>query len=144
MEFSTTSGITVEIKAAPFKSACDLKKAVAKALKSTSIFQGLTSNNLSLMDIKLDSLLQALIDLDTSSDFESAVMSCLKYCIYDKGGKNLKITAQLFDDIPEAREEYYEITTKCVEENLRPFFKSLASEFSNRLAAIPEENLESK
>ena len=140
MEFNTTNGVAVEIKMATWKDACSLKKAVAKAIRGTKLFQNFNSNNINLMDIKLDSLLQTLIDIETSDEFDKAVMDCLRCCIYDKGGKNLKITAQLFDDIPEAREEYYEIMTKCLEENLRPFFKSLVSEFSNRLATIPDEN----
>lgn len=137
MEFtSQNTNVNIEINSASFKDASNLKKAVAKGL----IGKDLGFNN-SLMDIKLDSILQLLVDIDTSDEFEKAVMECLKCCVYDKGGKNLKITSQLFDDIPEAREDYYEIVTKCCEENLRPFFKSLASEFKNRLAMIPEESL---
>lgn len=134
MEFITQNGnVTIDIIPASFKDACNLKKAVAKGLLGKDL--GIGEN--SLMDIKLDSILQLLVDIDTSDDFEKAIMECLKCCIYDKGGKNLKITAQLFDDIPEAREDYYEIVTKCCEENLRPFFKSLASEFKARLATLP-------
>lgn len=135
MEFITQNGkVAIEIVSVSFKDACNLRKAVAKGIKGKDL--GL--NNTNLMDIRIDSLLQLLVDIDTSDEFEKAIMECLKCCIYDKGGKNLKITAQLFDDIPEAREDYYEIITKCCEENLRPFFKSLASEFKTRLAAIPE------
>ena len=139
MEFITQNGnVTVDIIPASFKDACNLKKAVAKGIVGKDL--GIGNNN--LMDIKLDSILQLLVDIDTSDDFEKAILECLKSCIYDKGGKNLKITAQLFDDIPNAREDYYEIVTKCCEENLRPFFKSLASEFKARLAAMPNENQE--
>lgn len=138
MEFISQNGnVAIDIKPASFKEACNLKKAVAKGLMGKDLGLG----NANLMDIKLDSILQLLVDIDTSDDFEKAILECLKCCVYDKGGKNLKITAQLFDDIPEAREDYYEIITKCCEENLRPFFKSLASEFKTRLAMIPE-NLE--
>lgn len=137
MEFVTQNGnVEVDIQSASFKDACNLKKAVAKGL----IGKDLGFDGQSLMDIKLDSILQLLVDIDTSDEFEKAVMECLKCCIYDKGGKNLKINAQLFDDIPEAREDYYEIVTKCVEVNLRPFFKSLASEFKTLLATLPSEN----
>lgn len=141
MEFVTQNGgVTVEVQAALFKDASNLKKAVAKGLKGNSL--GLDGTNIS--DIKLDSIIQLLIDIDTSEDFERALMECLRSCIYDKGGKNLKINMNLFDDIPEAREDYYEIITKCCEENLRPFFKSLVSEFNHRLATIPSENQEQK
>lgn len=136
MEFNTSNGVVVEIKAAPFKDACNLKKAVAKAIKDAKIFNDVNTAN--IMDIKVDSLIQLLADIDASDEFEKTVMECLKYCIYDKGGKNIKITSQLFDDIPEAREDYYAMISKCVEVNLRPFFKSLTSEFSNRLATLPD------
>lgn len=143
MEFITQNGkVEVEIKPASFKEACNLKKAVGKSLTSKGFITDLDTSN--LMDIKLDSILQLLVDIDTSDEFEKAVMECLKLCIYDKGGKNLKINTQLFDDIPEAREDYYEIITKCVEVNLRPFFKSLVSEFNHRLSTIQNENLEQK
>ena len=142
MEFTTQNGnVKVEIKPASFKEAVNLKKAVAKGLTGKNILKSDASN---LMDIKLDSTLQLLVDIDTSDEFETAVMECLKCCIYDKGGKSLKINAQLFDDIPEAREDYYEIITKCCEENLRPFLKSLVSEFNNRLKTIPNESPKSK
>lgn len=139
MEFMTQNcNVTIEVKPASFKDACNLKKAVAKGLTGKDL--GL--NGSSLMDIKLDSILQLLVDIDTSDEFEKAILECLKCCIYDKGGKNIKITAQLFDDIPEAREDYYEIVTKCCEVNLRPFFKSLASEFKTRLETLTNENPE--
>ena len=134
MEFVTQNGnVTIDVMPASFKDACNLKKAVAKGLLGKDLGIGESS----LMDVKIDSILQLLVDIDTSDDFEKAIMECLKCCIYDKGGKNLKITTQLFDDIPETREDYYEIITKCVEVNLRPFFKSLASEFKTRLAMLP-------
>lgn len=141
MEFITQNGnVAVDIKPASFKDACNLKKAVGKGLTGKGLFKDFDTTN--LMDIKLDSILQLLVDIDTSDDFEKSVLECLKSCIYDKGGKNLKINAQLFDDIPESREDYYEIVTKCVEVNLRPFLKSLVSEFKHRLSTLPEENLE--
>lgn len=141
MEFITQNGnVAIEINPASFKEACNLKKAVGKSLTGKGFLSDVDTT--SLMDIKLDSILQLLVDIDTSDEFEKAVLECLKSCIYDKGGRNIKITAQLFDDIPEAREDYYEIITKCVEENLRPFLKSLVSEFKHRLSTLPEENLE--
>lgn len=141
MEFITQNGnVAIEITPASFKEACNLKKAVGKSLTGKGFLSDVDTT--SLMDVKLDSILQLLVDIDTSDEFEKAVLECLKSCIYDKGGRNIKITAQLFDDIPEAREDYYEIITKCVEENLRPFLKSLVSEFKHRLSTLPEENLE--
>ena len=139
MEFVTKNGnVVVLINPAPFKDACNLKKAVVKGLTGKEL--GL--DNVNFLDLKVDSILHLLADIDTSDEFERAVMECLNCCLYDKGGKNIKITPQLFDDIPTAREDYYEIITKCVEENLRPFWKSLVSEFKTRFATIQGLNQE--
>ena len=142
MEFKTQNGnVLVEILPASFRDASNLKKAVAKGLTGSNLLNNVNTAN--LMDIKIDSIIQILVNIDTSDEFEKAVMECLKCCIYDKGVNNIKITPQLFDDIPQAREDYYEIVTKCCEENLRPFFKSLASEFKTRFQTI-SQNLEQK
>lgn len=142
MEFKTQNGnVTVEILPASFKDASNLKKAITKGLVGSNLLDNVNTAN--LMDIKIDSIVQILVNIDTSDEFERAVMECLKCCIYDKGVNNLKITPQLFDDIPDAREDYYEIITKCCEENLRPFFKSLVSEFKTRFQMI-SQNLEQK
>ena len=139
MEFKTQNGnIAVEIIPASFKDASNLKKAITKGLVGSHLLDGVNTAN--LMDIKIDSIIQVLVNIDTSDEFEKAVQECLKCCIYDKGVNNLKITPQLFDDIPAAREDYYEIITKCCEENLRPFFKSLVSEFKIRFNQL-EKNI---
>lgn len=141
MEFITQStGVTVEIKPAAFKDVAALRKVIAKNLKLKNIVDG--SDSLNLSDIKIGSILDLLAEIDSSDEFEKAVFECLKVCIYDKGGKNVRITPQLFDDLPEIRQDYYEIVTECVKENLRPFFKSLASKFNILLKTIPEENRE--
>lgn len=132
MEFTTTNGQKeVKIIAASFKDAANLKKATIKALKNAEIIDGLEINISNNSNI-LNKLSEALMSIDTSEEFESAVFECLKSCIYDTQGLKLKITPQLFDDIPDAREDYYEIVAKCCEENLRPFFKSLVSELKTR------------
>ena len=142
MEFKTQNGnVLVEILPASFRDASNLKKAVAKGLTGSNLLDNVNTAN--LMDIKIDSIIQILVNIDTSDEFERAVMECLKCCIYDKGVNNIKITPQLFDDIPQAREDYYEIVTKCCEENLRPFFKSLASEFKTRFQMV-NKSLEQK
>lgn len=141
MEFITQNGgVAIEIKPASFKDACALRKAVSKSLMGQNLLGGADISN--ILDIKVDSIMQLLINIDTSEDFEKSIQECLKVCIYDKGGKNLRITSQLFDDIESAREDYYEIIIKCCEVNLRPFFKSLASEFKARLKMIPENSPE--
>lgn len=134
MQFITTNGQKeVIINPASFKDAGSLKKAVMKCLLGVKSLQGLDIKNLNI-DFKgiMDALLELIINIDTSDEFENAVLECLKVCIYDNSGKKVKIVPTMFDDIPEAREDYYEIVAKCCEENLRPFFKSLVSEFKTR------------
>lgn len=143
MEFVTQNGNKkVEIKEASFKDASNLKKAVMKCLLNTDALKGVNVENLQGVDsTKLfDSLGQMLINMDTSEEFDRAIMNCLSNCIYDGF---FKITEQLFDDKPEAREDYYEIVSKCTEVNLRPFFKSLVSELKQRFQTLnKEENQE--
>lgn len=143
MEFTTANGqVEIKIEAASFKDAVNLKKAAMKALKDAGIVDGININLNKETDI-LNKLAEVLLNLDTSEEFERNIFECLKSCIYDFMGRNIKITPQLFDDIPEAREDYYEIVTKCCEVNLYPFFKSLITELKTRFSQmetnIPEQ-----
>lgn len=61
-------------------------------------------------------------------------MKCLKnlikhysiaYNIVLIGG--IRVEERLFDDVPEAREDYYMIVFECIKENILPFFKGLLS-----------------
>lgn len=139
MEFVTQNGIEVNIVAAPTRSAMRLKREVIKHLKNKGLIEKIQNGNLT--GLQLTDILDLLIDIDTSEEFEKSIFECLKVCIYDTQGKKLRISEQLFDDIPEARDDYYEIITKCCEVNLRPFLKSLFSAFKTHLETIPEENL---
>ena len=140
MDITTQNGTEITIVPASTKSVFRLKREVIRHLKNKGFIDEIGNGNIS--GLKLSSVLDLIVDIDSSEEFEKAIFECLKVCIYDANGKRLKITEQLFDDIPEAREEYYEIMTKCAEVNLRPFFKSLFTEFSNRLQTIPVENQE--
>ena len=140
MEFTTKNGTEVNIISAPTKSVLRLKREVIRHLKNKGLVNDFGKGNITGID--LSHVLDLLVDIDTSEEFETAIFECLKVCIYDTQNKRLKITEQLFDDIPEAREEYYEIVLKCAEVNLRPFFKSLFTEFSNRLETLPAEGQE--
>ncbi|WP_405316547.1 phage tail assembly chaperone [Faecalibacillus faecis] len=71
-----------------------------------------------------DFIKNVLISVDISETAENAIFECLKHCVYDR---THKITLDLFDEIEEAREDYYEIIFACIEENLKPFIKSLVS-----------------
>lgn len=138
MEFKTQNGQkTVEIHEASFKDASELKKAVVKALSKS----GIDLSNLGMIDTKnlFQTIFDFVINVDTSDEFDKAVMKCLANCVYDGF---YKINENLFNDKPEIREDYYEIVAKCCEVNLRPFFKSLVSELKHRYATLKAENQE--
>lgn len=137
MEFTTQNGgKSVVINEASFKDAVELKKAVVKCLLKT----GIDINNLQKIDASnlFSTLFELIINVDTSDEFDKAVMNCLSNCLY---GCN-KINENLFNDKPEAREDYYELVTKCCEVNLRPFFKSLVSELKTRFQTLKIESPE--
>jgi hypothetical protein len=108
---------------APFKEVLELKKAIQENLKST----GLSLDSLEGEDVSsaLQNMIDLLLVLDTSERTERAIFECLVHCTYN----NAKINEQLFNDLPEARADYYEIIRGCIEVNLRPFMKSLSSQF---------------
>lgn len=131
------SGKKVKIIPASFRNASKLKSEAMKCLKDSGVLDKLKDN---LGDVKLATLIKELanlvISLDTSEGFNSAVMDCLSVCICDN---THALTEQYFNDCPELWEDYYEIVVSCVEENLRPFFKSLSSELQIRFPQIEEQ-----
>ena len=140
---SKNSGKRIKIIPASFKNACKLKVEAMKCLKDSGVLDKLKENvgNIQISTI-LKELATLIISLDTSEGFNNAVMDCLSVCICDNSHA---ITEQYFNDCPELWEDYYEIVTKCVEVNLRPFFKSLSSELSTRFPQIedsPQQELQ--
>lgn len=81
--------------------------------------------------------MEILIKAETSESFNYALFRCLKNCLWDD---YISITEQLLQDKPEIIEDYYEIASNCIEVNLRPFFKSLVTEFSRRFQAQTQNN----
>lgn len=136
MEFITkNSKKSIKIVPASFKSAINLKKELFKCLnKSNSLEKFKDFQNVDMKNV-LSELANILIEADTSDGFNRAVMDCLSVCICDN---THALTEQYFNDCPALWEDYYEIVSNCVEVNLRPFFKSLVSEFQTRLNKIGE------
>jgi len=137
MEFITANTQKkVVINRATFRDASNLKKEVMKCLlnlKGIDIFTLNAQDKTKLLDV----VIELLISADTSEGLENALFACLKTCLYDNF---YAITPEFFDDKPEAIEDYYEIAAKCIEVNLRPFGKSLVTEYKARLAKLPQEN----
>lgn len=87
----------------------------------------------------IDMCASLLIKAETSQTFNEALFRCLKYCNYDDA---IPITEQLLEDKPQLIEDYYEIASNCIEVNLRPFFKSLVTEFKRRFKLPTQDNQE--
>ena len=132
-DFKTENGKKrVVINCATAKEVQKLKNVILNELKKSPLGLKLIGNPESLFqkDIDFSGVIEfiknTLISIEASDEFSEALFACLKYCTYDSV---YKIDGNLFDneDIPEAREDYYEIMYVCLEENLRPFVKSLIS-----------------
>ncbi len=146
LEFTTeNTGARVVINVASMRQVTNLKNVILKEIIKNPLglkLQETTETKTALekeIDISglLDYLKNTIIEIETSEDFNKAVFDCLGKCTYDMK----RIIPELFDDIPEARADYYEIVFRCIEENLRPFIKSLASKWKTLAPKIGENPL---
>lgn len=142
LEFNATiTGKRVVINCATFKEVLALKKALLNELSRQPLGLKVLNSSASFLEKELDFtdcidfLKNTLIGVDTSIEVETAIFECLKHCTYDNTNR---VDAELFDRIPEARADYYEIIIKCIEENLKPFIKSLASLWNNLTPKLGE------
>lgn len=132
-EFKGCNGAKIVINEATWGDVRKLKKVLAIELLKLGIdidkeFLGQTEENL-MVGSKLFQLLKDVyLTLEASDDFNDEIMNCLQYCHYD----NIQIKEQLFDDKPEAREDYYDMVIGCLEVNLSPFIKKILSKFTNQ------------
>lgn len=133
-EFKGCNGAKIVINEAPWGDVRKLKKVLAIELLKLGIdidkeFLGQSEENL-MVGSKLFQLLKDVyLTLEASDEFNDEIMNCLQYCHYD----NIQIKEQLFDDKPEAREDYYDMVIGCLEVNLAPFIKKVISKFSNQI-----------
>lgn len=138
------SGKTLIINTASTLEVKILKNVLFAEIKKYPLGIKLLGNTESIFDKQIDFtavfdfIKDVLVSIDTSEEAESAIFDCLKHCVYDKVHK---VTPDLFDEIEEAREDYYEIIYACVEHNLAPFIKSLISTFSTHLTKIGKSQL---
>ena len=135
---ATNTGNRVIISCASFEDVKRLKQVILKEIMKSPLGINIVGkvNNLFETDINLSGIIEfiknLLIGLDASDEFEEAIFKCLIRCTYKT---TYKIDKDLFDTkCPEAREDYYEIITACIEENLNPFIKSLISVLKTRLS----------
>ena len=132
-EFKGCNGAKIVINEATWGDVRKLKKVLAIELLKLGIdidkeFLGQSEENL-MVGSKLFQLLKDVyLTLEASDDFNDEIMNCLQYCHYD----NIQIKEQLFDDKPEAREDYYDMVIGCLEVNLSPFIKKILSKFTKQ------------
>lgn len=138
---SELTGNRIVINPASFGESVRLKNVLFGELKSHSLGLKLIGNTNDLLNKEidftalLDFLKDVLIGVDISDDVNAALWACLKHCTYQT---TYRIDADLFDKVPEAREDYYEIIFTCIEENLRPFIKCLVSKWKTLAPKIGE------
>ncbi len=120
----------IQINPAPFKDAIALKNSIEREIKlggiNTDTFKGKTIEETLRMD--LAPFINILAAIDSSSEVNAAIMTCLERCTYN----GEKITENTFNDV-KAWEDYYPIVIDCLKVNLTPFLKGLASYLTTKL-----------
>ena len=138
------SGKTLIINTASVEEVKYLKNVLLEELKKYPLGLKLLGNTASVFDKQVDFtsvfdfIKNVLISIDISEMAENAIFECLKHCVYDK---THKVTMDLFNEVEEAREDYYEIILSCIEENLRPFIKSLVSMWKTQAERLGKSQL---
>lgn len=140
-EFITANGQKkVIINCASMQEVMNLKREILTQLKNHNISADFLKGNTELLDkeINLTEVINfiknCLISMDISESLEDAIFKCLGHCVYDTVHV---INKNLFDTVcPDAREDYYEIIIACLEENLKPFMKSLVSAWNLNKAKL--------
>lgn len=150
LDFKTeNTGNRVVINTAPFRDVVALKNELLKefikyplGLKLKDLYgqskgqiKDIFNKELDFTEV-FDFIKNVLISSDTSDVLNDKIFNCLKYCTYNTA---YKIDKNLFDDVKEARADYYEIIFACIKENLRPFMKSLVSELK-KVINLPDVN----
>ena len=129
-EFLAGSGAKVVVNIAPWGDALALKNSVMRELKAIDLEKLLDAKE----DFSISKLLTLAVGIDSSEEVQGNVMRCLQRSSY--AGE--KITDATFES-EKAREDYYEVVIKCLEVNLSPFFKGLASRL-NGIASLFSKN----
>ena len=121
VEFVAASGAKIKINVAPWADAKLLKKAIQKEV------------NFDTADINQKWFIEQIFKIDGSDVFEAALWACLRHCSYTpKGSPDAEVLRidQTMMDRPELRQDYVEIVTACVKENLGPLVESLLLKFA--------------
>ena len=122
-EFTSKSGAKIAINPASFEAAQSLWSAVQRGAADLKLSPDFLKEP--------ESLLNLILTIDSSFSFKDALWACLIKCTRN----DKKIEKSTFEDL-EARKEYYEIVTPCVEINIGPFAESLFLELSAKMMAL--------
>jgi hypothetical protein len=125
-EFKGQSGKRIVINIATFKESAQLKACIAKELLNQNIDLN-SFDSYEALKREFSNLKDILLRFEISEEFNAALFNCLQHCTYDK----IPVDDRLFDDVPEAREDYYTIAFECIKENIYPFIKGLLSKLNS-------------
>lgn len=133
----SSSGAEIKINPAPFADAMALKNAILKSVSKSGInLDRLDVNKIDMnMEISsdvLNSLISAVLNVDSSDEVNRCVFKCLERCSYNSE----KITLETFED-ESARGDYYQIVFEVIRENINPFFKGAVSMLKQKFQTIP-------
>jgi hypothetical protein len=128
MEYTMASGSKLNVTMSSFQEANALKNALLVAVKGVP---GLDDSLLAgtAKDQEIGPILAILVNAATSEEVERHLFKCFERCTYD----NIRVTRDLFDDAKiglQARQDYYEMSVKVIQENCLPFFKQALSLFA--------------
>ena len=136
---TTVNNADLVINEATFKEAIRLQKVIFEEAKKLKLDIGdIDIEVFSSVKMLLNTFKDMFLNLMTSKEFEDVLFQCLKHCTYN----DVQITPNLFEDIAEARCDYYEIIKECLEVNLSPFLKSLTSQLSSLFPTTKLDNQE--
>lgn len=124
-ECTTANNATLVLNDATFEEAINLQQEIFEQAKKLKIDVGeIEIEQFGSVSSFLNCFKDLFLNLMTSQNFNKIIFQCLKHCTYN----DIQITKNLFEDIPDARGDYYEILKECIEYNLSPFMKSLTSQ----------------
>jgi hypothetical protein len=123
-----------------------LKIAPASFVKAHGLFQAVMRQvgaSASPSKNGLDSFKKTLSLTLGSEEVYQHVTNCWEKCLYFDGNVDLRISAELFDKNPKAKEDYIAIFLEVEIENVLPFLSGLLSE-SKDTQALNSKNQKSK
>ena len=136
-EFSLASGAKLLVGMAPFIDAKRLHDRVLQALVGKGV-GGLDLKSMHDTSSVGTAMLDALMNIASNTEVESAVFECAKRSTYSHNGSDgarVVVDRTLFDDPvagEKARGDFYMICAKIMEVNLLPFLQAIISSLKGR------------